>query len=107
MSADEGQDGRGDQPLPNSIETALPVAEVREEYEWVARFTCGCGRTGSLQVGIQRLIEGEAGRKFDELECTCSACGAKHAFFFDVTSLFESYSRLLRPASGEDREAQT
>jgi len=106
MIADSGDTGRGDRPLPDSIETAMPVESVEQEYQWLAAHTCVCGYWGQLRVQRQVLIEGDDGRHYDLLETKCTACGKEYSFYFDVTKLFEEYARLLRPEAGDNTEAK-
>lgn len=83
-----------------SIETALAVEGISQEYAWVAAFTCVCGYWGNLEVQLQALIQGDEGRYYDRLDTKCTACGVERSFYFDVTKLFEGYAKLLQPPEG-------
>lgn len=87
-------------PLPTSIETAIPIEDIAQEYRWVAAYTCVCGYWGGMEVRLQALIHSDDGRSYDRLDTRCTACGAERSFFFDVTKLFEGYAKMFRPPQG-------
>jgi len=90
-----------DAPLPTSIETAIPVEDIRQEYEWVSAFTCVCGYWGGMEVQRQVLVQGDEGRHYDLLETKCTACGKEYGFYFDVTKLFEGYAKMFGRSDGD------
>ncbi|MCD6360671.1 MAG: hypothetical protein J7M38_07345 [Armatimonadetes bacterium] len=93
--SDGDRENEQNPPAPTSIETAMPVENIRQEYTWVKAFTCRCGATGTCEVQRQALLTGEGDRYYDLLETRCSACGAEYGFYFDVTRLFEGYAKML------------
>ncbi len=98
--------GRAHRALPTSIESALPVSSVAEEYRWLRGYTCVCGYWGNVEVQMQALIAGEGDRYYDRLDTKCTACGAQRSFYFDVTEVFAGYRRMFRRAQGGPDEEQ-
>jgi len=90
-----------DPEAPTRPEKALPVQSVPQEYAHLARLECTCGALGRLGATKQSLLTAE-GRYMDRLDVRCQACGAVYALFFDVTTLFAQYNRLLSPDEGND-----
>jgi hypothetical protein len=69
-----------------SIDDAIEVESVGDEYGWLELHPCPCG--GGWQLVRQSLLRrerGEAGdRVTDRLEVRCDTCGREAAFFFVV-----------------------
>lgn len=58
---------------------AIPVLNVRQEYEIVAAKRCDC--EGRFQVLRQNLLVHE-GQHYDLLETACQQCGRQQKFLF-------------------------
>jgi hypothetical protein len=74
----------GSPELPASIEAAIKVSDVGEEYEFMRTATCPCGAQGRFRPVLQSLIPGPSG-PMDRMDVRCAACGAASSFFFDVS----------------------
>lgn len=83
-----------DPEVPTSEDRALPVRAVAQEYAYLGKLVCTCGRAGRIRSQGQALLQGQRGM-MDRLDCTCEACGAKYALYFDVSALFEQYGRMF------------
>lgn len=78
----------------STIETAIPVKSVDEEYEYLRRQRCPqCGGLG-YKLKQQSLLQTAAG-PCDKLETECITCSATRTFFFNVTEVFEDYRRMF------------
>jgi len=90
-----------DADCPTSMQSAIAVRDVSEEYAWLQGLECTCGGVGSFRLNVQALVQ-EEGSNFDALDCTCAQCGEQRSFFFNVDAVFAGYTALLRPG-GADR----
>lgn len=62
---------------------AIKVSSVAEEYVYLKRLRCVCG--GSYHCDAQALLEVED-RSYDQLDVSCSQCGAAKVLLFDINS---------------------
>jgi len=86
MSSDKG----------SSIDTAIPVNSVEEEYEYLRQQRCPqCGGLGYKLIR-QSLLDTEVG-PCDMLETECITCSTIRNFFFIVIAVFEGYKRMFDP----------
>lgn len=90
-----------DPEVPTTAEKALPVRAVAQEYAYVGKLVCTCGRAGRIRSEGQALLQGPRGM-IDRLDCACEGCGAKYALHFDVSALFEQYGRIFRGRPGTE-----
>ncbi|MDQ7778594.1 MAG: Ig-like domain-containing protein [Planctomycetota bacterium] len=70
----------------SSFEDALVVKTIDAEYEYIAGQKCDCG--GAFDVKKQEL-KSKDDKMFDILNAVCRNCGAKRAFYFDITERFK------------------
>ena len=69
-----------------NLSEANPVKSIAEEYLHIRQERCEkCG--GALTPRKQMLVH-DKDRRYDILVTTCSVCGAKRTFLFDITSFF-------------------
>lgn len=92
-----------DPDCPTSLEKAIPVSAVPEEYAYLRALECSCGATGTLGMQMQALVH-EGGSQFDRLDCRCAACGETCSLFFNVDAVFAGYNSMFRGLMGDAPE---
>lgn len=85
----EDVDNEGD---GKSIETAIIVESINEEYSILESTQCECG--GYFHSERQELLV-EDGHYYDLLYGVCDKCGKTRVFYFNVDMLFEGYMEEL------------
>lgn len=89
-----------DPDCPTSMEKAIAVSAVPEEYAYLHALECTCGAAGTLEMQMQALRdEGES--KFDRLDCEGTACGETCSLFFNVDAVFAGYDSMFRGLMGK------
>jgi hypothetical protein len=74
-------EGRGRRLGAATASDPRRAREVSEEYAWIAVNRCAC--RGAWDVETQRAF-GIQGGFADELDVSCSACGASRTFMFEL-----------------------
>jgi hypothetical protein len=71
----------------STVETAIPVKTVEEEYEHLCQQQCAQCAGFGYKLIRQSLLDTKVG-PCDMLETECITCSAKRNFFFNVTAVF-------------------
>jgi hypothetical protein len=74
----------------HDVSGAIKVNSVPEEYAYLSQQRCSCG--GSYKRETQGLFQIN-GLHYDELNVSCTSCGAKERFIFDINSFFGKFGR--------------
>jgi hypothetical protein len=73
----------GNPSLPTSVEKAIKVSDVAEEYAFIRTAACLCGAPGDLELEMQSLVR--VPQPIDRMDVRCRVCGAKLGLYFDVS----------------------
>ncbi|MBM3466164.1 MAG: hypothetical protein FJX76_29095 [Armatimonadetes bacterium] len=69
-----------------SIQGAVRVNSIREEYEYLGKQRCACG--GGWNRQSQALLFDESQVPHDKITVKCAECGKTADFYFDVSAFF-------------------
>ncbi len=89
-----------DPDCPTSLEKAIAVEAVAEEYAYLDALQCSCGASGTFERQLQALVEEERSM-FDRLDCECTDCGRTCSLFFNVDAVFAGYDDMFSGLMGD------
>ncbi len=80
-----------DPTVASSMETAIEVVTVREEYVFLAQVRCGPQLSGEYGMTMQALLQDDDGSRYDLLQTQCTEGGDERSFYFNIDVVYQGY----------------